>query len=438
MANYNTGKVYNKLASAGGTLYNSATYVVTFRLNDFFNAGDAVTRLLAISVVYETPSLADAVRASALYMLTGEMRFTQVDPTASALFRITDSLGVTDTISTMIAALLINDRFNALDSITRFATLLQAEENVSLNQISSVRALIHKAESFGLTQLAQLFNAVFAIHDSAYATDSDDPKTAIADFIIGDPAQVGEGSNRDAAFDWIMPFGLMMDWNQSIIPRAPEAESDEIQIDGVSGEELRNTRYRNRPFKIVAWSDDDLTQAQKDDLVRQITEILDATREETKTLTFARTGVSFDVKYDGELGVEEGPNFLRATIPLSASAYGYNRFEKQLNGSGLIQNAGIARVGVINRIAGECVNPSFSMGDVDLLWTGTVPANSYLYIDHGKEVCYLEDSFGNKTNARQYLNGEFVKIPVGGTIIITANDCTEQHLVTTWYDKFLW
>jgi len=438
VANYNTGKVYNKLASAGGTLYNSATYVVTFRLNDFFNAGDAVTRLLAISVVYETPSLADAVRASALYMLTGEMRFTQVDPTASALFRITDSLGVTDTISTMIAALLINDRFNALDSITRFATLLQAEENVSLNQISSVRALIHKAESFGLTQLAQLFNAVFAIHDSAYATDSDDPRTAIADFIIGDPAQVGEGSNRDAAFDWIMPFGLMMDWNQSIIPRAPEAESDEIQIDGVSGEELRNTRYRNRPFKIVAWSDDDLTQAQKDDLVRQITEILDATREETKTLTFARTGVSFDVKYDGELGVEEGPNFLRATIPLSASAYGYNRFEKQLNGSGLIQNAGIARVGVINRIAGECVNPSFSMGDVDLLWTGTVPANSYLYIDHGKEVCYLEDSFGNKTNARQYLNGEFVKIPVGGTIIITANDCTEQHLVTTWYDKFLW
>ena len=438
MANYNTGKVYNKLASAGGTLYNSATYVVTFRLNDFFNAGDAVTRLLAISVVYETPRLADAVLASALYMLTGEMRFTQVDPTASALFRITDSLGVTDTISTMIAALLINDRFNALDSITRFATLLQAEENVSLNQISSVRALIHKAESFGLTQLAQLFNAVFAIHDSAYATDSDDPRTAIADFIIGDPAQVGEGSNRDAAFDWIMPFGLMMDWNQSIIPRAPEAESDEIQIDGVSGEELRNTRYRNRPFKIVAWSDDDLTQAQKDDLVRQITEILDATREETKTLTFARTGVSFDVKYDGELGVEEGPNFLRATIPLSASAYGYNRFEKQLNGSGLIQNAGIARVGVVNRISGECENPAFSMGDVDIAWTGTVPANSYLYIDHGKEVCYLEDQFGNRTNARQYLTGEFVKIPVGGTIIITANDCTETHITTNWQDKFLW
>jgi len=104
----------------------------------------------------------------------------------------------------------------------------------------------------------------------------------------------------------------------------------------------------------------------------------------------------------------------------------------------LIQNSGIARVGVINRIAGECENPSFSMGDVDLLWTGTVPANSYLYIDHGKEVCYLEDSFGNKTNARQYLSGEFVKIPAGGAIIITANDCTEEHLVTTWFDRFLW
>ena len=237
---------------------------------------------------------------------------------------------------------------------------------------------------------------------------------------------------------WIMPFGMMVDWSNSSFPRAPEAESDEIQIAGVDGETLEHTRYRNRPFKVVAWSEDDLSQQEKDALVRQITEILDATKNESKTLTFARTGVSFDVKYDGEMTVEEGPSFVRATIPLNASAYGYNRFEKQVNGSGLVQNSGIARVGVVNRIEGECVNPSFSMGDVDISWAGTVPAGSYLFIDHGKEVCYLQDSFGVKTNARQHLNGEFVKIPVGGTIIITANDCTEQHLVTTWYDKFLW
>lgn len=436
MANYNSGKFYNKLASAGGTLYNSATYVVTFRLNDFFNAGDAVTRLLAISVVYETPKLSDAVRASALYMLTGEMRFTQAASQVGVLFRIADSLRITDAISAMIASLLVTDRFKALDSISRLATLLQSSETVRASDITSVRSLLRTIDAMGFSDLSALIRAVIAIRDTAYATDTD-PKTAIADFIIGDPTQVGEG-DKDAAFDWIMPFGLMMDWNQSVIPRAPEAESDEIQIDGVSGEELRNTRYRNRPFKVVAWSEDDLSQQEKDALVRQITEILDATREDTKTLTFARTGVSFDVKYDGELGVEEGPSFLRATIPLSASAYGYNRFEKQLNGSGLVQNSGIARIGVINRIAGECENPAFSMGDVDISWTGTIPANSYLYIDHGKEVCYLEDQFGNRTNARQYLTGEFVKIPVGGTIIITANDCTEQHIVTTWYDKFLW
>ena len=53
MANYNSGKIYNKMANAGGALYNSATYIVTFKLNDFFNAGDAVTQLLAISIVYE-------------------------------------------------------------------------------------------------------------------------------------------------------------------------------------------------------------------------------------------------------------------------------------------------------------------------------------------------------------------------------------------------
>ena len=436
MANYNSGKIYNKMANAGGALYNGATYIVTFRLNDFFSAGDAVTQLLAISIVYESPSIADAVRMSSLYMLNQELRFSSEQAKGYALFRIADSLGITDAISALVASLLITDRFKALDSISRLATLLQATESVALNEITSIRALIRKTESFGLSDLADLLAAVIAIRDTAYATDSD-PKTAIADFIIGDPTQVGEG-DLDAAFDWIMPFGLMMDWSQSVIPRAPEAESDEIQIAGVDGETLEHTRYRNRQFKVVAWSEDDLSQAEKDALVRQITEILDATKNETKILTFARTGVSFDVKYDGELGVEEGPSFLRAIIPLTASAYGYNRFEKQLDGSGLIQNAGIARVGVINRIAGECENPSFSMGDTDLLWTGTVPAGSNLYIDHGKEVCYLEDSFGNKTNARQYLSGEFVKIPVGGTIIITANDCTEEHLVTTWFDRFLW
>ena len=436
MANYNSGKIYNKMANAGGALYNGATYIVTFRLNDFFSAGDAVTQLLAISIVYESPSIADAVRMSSLYMLNQELRFASEQVKGYALFRIADSLGITDAISALVASLLITDRFKALDSISRLAALLQATESVTLNEITSIRALIRKTESFGLSDLANLLAAVISIRDTAYATDSD-PKTAIADFIIGDPTQVGEG-DLDAAFDWIMPFGLMMDWSQSVIPRAPEAESDEIQIAGVDGETLEHTRYRNRQFKVVAWSEDDLTQVEKDALVRQITEILDATKNETKTLTFARTGVSFDVKYDGELGVEEGPSFLRAIIPLTASAYGYNRFDKQLTGSGLIQNSGIARVGVINRIAGECENPSFSMGDVDLLWTGTVPANSYLYIDHGKEVCYLEDSFGVKTNARQYLSGEFVKIPVGGTIIITANDCTEQHIVTTWFDRFLW
>lgn len=436
MANYNSGKIYNKMANAGGALYNSATYIVTFKLNDFFNAGDAVTQLLAISIVYESPSIADAVRMSSLYMLNQELRFSHAQTQAYALFRVTDSLGITDAVSALIASLLVTDRFKALDSISRLATLLQNTESVTLNEITSVRSLVRATEAFGLSDLADLLTAVISIRDTAYATDTD-PETAIADFIIGDPTQVGE-DDKDAAFDWIMPFGLMMDWSQSVIPRAPEAESDEIQIAGVDGETLEHTRYRNRQFKVVAWSEDDLTQVEKDALVRQITEILDATKNETKTLTFARTGVSFDVKYDGELGVEEGPSFLRAIIPLTASAYGYNRFEKQLNGSGLIQNSGIARVGVINRIAGECENPSFSLGDVDIVWNGTVPADSYLYIDHGKEVCYLEDSFGVKTNARQYLTGEFVKIPVGGTIIITANSCTEEHLVTTWFDRFLW
>ena len=437
MANYNSGFVYNKLPADGGFIYNSGVYVVTFRISDGFYASDAVTRLSCISVVYEPAMLADAPIMSTRYLLTDEMEFGDSQATARAMFRVTESLKITDAVSAMLASLLVTDRFKMLDSISRLATLISKTETAAFRDLTTVRALIRTIDSFGMSDLAEFIRAIIAIRDTAFMSDTD-PKTAIADYLIGDPAQVGEGDSLDAAFDWIMPFGMMVDWSNSSFPRAPEAESDEIQIAGVDGETLEHTRYRNRPFKVVAWSEDDLSQTEKDALVRQITEILDATKNESKTLTFARTGVSFDVKYDGEMTVEEGPSFVRATIPLNASAYGYNRFEKQVNGSGLVQNAGIARVGVVNRIEGECVNPSFSMGDVDISWAGTVPTGSYLFIDHGKEVCYLQDSFGVKTNARQHLNGEFVKIPVGGTIIITANDCTEQHLVTTWYDKFLW
>lgn len=436
MANYNSGFIYNKMPSDGGFIYNSGVYVVTFRISDGFYASDAVTRLSCISVVYESARLADAPIMSTRYLLTDEMEFSDSQATARAMFRLTESLKITDTFATVLASLLVTDRFKMLDSVSRLATLISKTETAAFRDISSVRALIRTIDSFGMSDLAEFIRAIISIRDTAFMSDTD-PKTAIADYIIGDPTQVGEG-DLDAAFDWIMPFGMMVDWSNSSFPRAPEAESDEIQIAGVDGEILEHTRYRNRPFKVVAWSEDDLSQQEKDALVRQITEILDATKNESKTLTFARTGVSFDVKYDGEMTVEEGPSFVRATIPLNASAYGYNRFEKQVNGSGLVQNSGIARVGVVNRIAGECANPTFSMGDVDIAWAGTVPAGSHLYIDHGKEVCYLEDSFGNKTNARQYLTGEFIKIPVGGTIIITANDCTEQHLTTTWYDKFLW
>ena len=437
MANYNSGFVYNKLPNDGGFIYNGGVYVVTFRISDEFWSGDAVTRLSCISVVYESARATDARLLTTRYLLTDEVEASDATATARAMFRLTESLRITDAVSAMIASLLVTDRFKMLDSVSRLATLIAKTETAAFREIASVRALVRTIDSFGMSDLAEFIRSIIAIRDTAIASDTD-PKTAIADFIIGDPAQVGEGDDLDAAFDWILPFGLMVDWKNSVFPRAPEAESDEIQISGLDGETLEHTRYRNRQFNVVAWSEDDLSQQEKDALIRKITEILDATKNQTKTLTFARTGVSFDVKYDGELNIEEAPSFIRATIPFNASAYGYNRFEKQIDGSGLVQNAGLARVGVINRIAGECENPSFAMGDVDISWTGTIPEGSYLFIDHGKEVCYLQDSFGNKTNARQYLNGEFVKIPVGGTIIITANDCTEAHLSTTWYDKFLW
>jgi len=436
MANYNGGKIYNKIANDGGALYNSATYVITFKLYEELNSADSVSGISAISVAYDSMRAGDAIRMTTLYLLTEELEFAQDLASRSALYRIADSLRISDSLATVIASLFLTERFKTLDSISRLAALLEKEESVTLNEITSVRALIRKIDSFGLHDVSNLFLTVFA-RDMIYMSDSDDPATAIADFVIGDPTQVGEG-DLDAAFDWIMPFGLMMDWSQSVIPRAPEAESDEIQIAGVDGETLEHTRYRNRQFKVVAWSDDDLSLQEKDALVRKITSILDSTKNNTKKLTFARTGVSFDVKYDGELAVEEGPSFIRAIVPLTASAYGYNQFDKQLAGSGLIQNAGVASVGVLNAITGECVNPAFSLGDSDISWTGTVPTGSKLYIDHGKEVCYLEDAFGNKTNVRQYLSGEFVKVPVGGTIIITANDSTETHLLTTWRDRFLW
>lgn len=220
---------------------------------------------------------------------------------------------------------------------------------------------------------------------------------------------------------------------------ATKAELTEISMPGVDGNLISDTTYRDRIFSIVAFSEQGLTIAEKEDIKRRIVQILDSTKMSSKKLTVQSRSVSFDCRYVNEAKISDGPSFVKAEIDLQVGPYGYSLFPTELHGSGLINNAeGAAPLRVKHTITGPVTNPSFTINGTTYTWRGTVSSGSSLIIDHDNYTCYTVDSLGNKRNVLQFLTGEFTSIPAGGSAVLVAASNTENRIVTEYSTPLLW
>lgn len=434
MGKYNIlGTKYNLINTPGSITYNSREYIYIKMLNDSLLLMDTPIFIMAAIVLSDKSlSVNDMLFHSAFINFPDEDKIIADDDTSvSLLFTIADTVGIKDELSEFSVLAFLEEKFNLIEALRLFAETI-INESIDVNDITSVEALLDLLDKFGFEELKNQLETFLTIHDLFGMTDHE-PRQAISDFLIG------ALENLDRAYDWLIPFNLRVDWGKTNIQVMPEAEITSIDMPGMDGSIVENTTYKDRLFEIVAFSEDGMTKAEKEDLKARIAQILDATKHQTKRLTVQSRGTAFDVKYQGQAKIEEGPSYIRTTIPLHTPPYGVNMFPNELNGSGLINNMdGDAPVGPKFTITGEVTNPSFKLGEYNYSWNGTVPDGSRLVMDFEAYTVYIVDNMGKKLNGLAKFSGEFQKVPAGKSLVLVADENTEPHILTEWETPVLW
>lgn len=431
MANWNSGYIFNARAEHGGFFWNGAAYVLLLRLNEVLRFNDKITQNLARLVLLDKMNLVEESLIQTALFKEKDMVYISDDMTYYALFETTDKLGITDDFSALLVLAALNDKVNIIDQARMLAAKIETDEIFKANDEITLKSFVDTIDKFGLSDLSKVAQAIFRSYDAFGMTDAE-PKQAVSDFVVG------VIDDYDNAYDWILPFGMKVDWEQSTMNIMPEASLTTIEMPGIDGSIIEDTVYKDRLFQIVAFSEQGLTIQQKEDLKSKITEILNVTKHNTKKLTIQTRSASFDVKYDGQAIVKEGPSYVKATIPFRTPPYGYDMFDNEVVGNGLISNSGVIATGVKHTIIGPVTNPSFTLGERSYSWSGTVPSGSKLIIDHGMMTCYIENQNGVKTNALSKLSGTFYKIPANTSVVFYANPNYASQITTTWKNKVIW
>lgn len=426
---YNKSLKYNFLISDGGATYNSAGIEVLVNLFETLKFLDSHGKVIVQRLITEKISLSDFME---WFVFQNESEYFHLDETINnfALFDLIENQGVSDIFLNLLISLFLLDKQNVVDEIRQLNAIIEEKEPFDFSEVPTIEALVKIADQYGLNEAEKILAYIFQF-DSLRATDKE-PRKAVSDFVIG------QVENYDRAFDWIVPFDMKVNWRDSSIQVMPQTESSYIDMPEKDGSIIENTIYKNRLFSIVAYSELGLSIAEKEQLKRDIAQILDATKNSPKKLTFMNSDTSFDVQYSGSADITEGPSFVKATIPFESGPYGYPLFEKEVSGTGLLVNDGDADSGCVHKISSGAVNPSFQMGTITYKWSGTVPANTTLYIDHNNYTCYLETVEGTRTNVIDKLTGEFQTIPKASSVAITAFGNTGDYLTTTLKEKILW
>lgn len=426
---YNEKKKYNLALNEEGLGYNSIKYIFKVNVFDVIDMSDSYLRAIAYIAVSDKFSVSDFLSQHVMHSFN-DYFYVLEEAKNYALFDFAEKLNVSDPLYKLTTILYLTDNQKGIDVLNYVNALIEKGEDVNLQEKEYIKAFLSILDHSKFSDINNVF-ALISNFDKLAVNDRD-PKKAISDFVIG------KADGLDNAYDWIIPFDMKIDWVNSSIQVVPQSQSDYIEQPGVDGSIVENTVYKNRLFSIVAYSNLGMTVYEKETLKKEIARILDSTKSKTKKLTMQAADISFDVKYSGSAEVSEGPSFVRATIPLEASPYGYPLFDQEVFGTGLLVNDGVKDVGCVNKILSGAVNPSFQMGSITYKFNGTVPADTTLYIDHEAYTCYFETVTGTRTNVYDKLEGDFQKIPKESTVAITAFGDTGDYLVTTLKECYLW
>ena len=440
MADWNRNGFYNRDIEHGGFIWNTDKLFVIRHISDAIRISDkdtdiseALNVIVKIAVKENPMKVLDDVAQFAFYDSPFFFFFfylEEEEPWVTLLFFVAEDIGIKDEITDFIAMLFLEEKFKILEDLKLFVELL-IDDTFGVTEFENLFAFYEYMERFQLIDLKLELKAFIEYYEQFGLTDHD-PKTAVSDFMIG------AIDVDDRAYDWLIPFGLKVDWGNTKVQVMPEAELTTVEIPGVDGTVVEDTNYRDRLFSIVAFSEQGFTTSQKEEIKKKIDRILDSTKHQTKKLTIQASSTSFDVKYSGQAEIVEGPSYIKATIPFHTPPYGYDMFPYELYGNGLIWNDGQTFLWPIHRIKGPVSNPGFRLGSEYYKWTGYVPSGSTLVVDQGNKTVFIEDDFGKKKNAMTGFSGKFQSIPVDGSMVLTADANTVNRIYSEWRNNLLY
>lgn len=429
MANYNSKRRYNFSPNKLGLKYNSAPYMLTVRFIEPLNFLDEVKLLSSLFFSSDILNLNDKTKLESDYNLIDINSVKDIEYKLKSEYNLDDDFGFLSESIKFLVYFLINDKITISEKLKLISEVFSTD-NISIIEKNDLNVFLQSSDKYKTIDLSPELNAAFRQFDIMNVTDKE-PKYAISDFYVT--------RSEDGLYDVILPFDLIVDYSMTHIGFMPECQDSTIEMEGVDGEIVQNSTYKSRLFDIFAVTVDGLNRLQKAQIKKDIAQILNSVKTQTKKITFADNETSFDVKYSGLADVTtEAPSWLRFEIPLkSSSSYGYKEFIKDLYGSGLITNDGDKSIGAVHKITGQCVNPTFYVNNTLMTWKGTVKSGETLYIDTDNYTCYIVDSNGKRINAMKNYNGNFPRIPIG-SVVLSANPSTEDHIYTQWRELVLY
>lgn len=433
MANFNSGFIFNAYPGDNGFFWNGSEYMFLIRIHEVLKNNDNNTELMAKYILTDKiDTMYDSIVQTALYHSADNLEIID-NATVIIVFKIMDNLGIKDDFSKLIVNAYLHDDIKIIEDVKMLGALISTDESINAEDITTLNALFEAFDKFGMDDLKALLTIMFFLHENIDMSDIEPPpQLGETDWLIG------LAGNLDAAYDYLLPFGLKVDWGSSSIQVMPEAENITVESPGIDGSMVVDTVYKDRLFQIVGFSEQGLTVSEKEELKRKISNILATSKQESKRLLVQSRGTQFQVRYTGQAEITEAPTWIKAKIPLLASVYGYNLFPHDVVGSGLIYNLGAVHVGPTHEISGPTSSFSFTFGAHTYKYSNSIPANSKLIIDHEMKSVWIVDVNGTKSNAMKHFSGAFQKVPPQKSVVITVPDNIKDKFHTLWKDPVIW
>lgn len=225
----------------------------------------------------------------------------------------------------------------------------------------------------------------------------------------------------------LQPLGLLVT-GDSRYELLPSTRDNTEEIPGRHGEIDFGTELQTRPLELYVVTNRGNSPADKADLMRLFAKYLDPTKG-YKSLVFADDiNKTYVVKYSGQIPITNYATWAQFTIPFKMETpFIIDTFEKQLVGSGTLYNEGTYETGLIIEIAGPATDPSITIGDEILSYSGTIDDGYSLIIDTEKQTAKIGTS-----NALDNYNGVFPLLYPGETDVSASDNVTIK-----WRDKWI-